>query len=431
MASKVYDHCFGSQFAVHYSKGRVQAVSDIYSAELSDCHIQILEQFQVRANLIVPVLKGAELWGLLCIHQCSQPRRWTLTEIGFVQKIANHFALALQQAEFIARIQSQADALKESQLKIIQSEKMASLGQLVAGVAHEINNPVNFIYGNLPHVNDHIGDLLELAREIQKIDLNSPSDIRSLQHKIQDLDLGFVSEDLPKILASLKLGTDRIRQIVVSLRNFSRLDEAEFKPVDLHEGIDSTLLILSNRLKFRDSATCIDVVKNYGQIPPVECFPAQVNQVFMNLLSNAIDAIEEAIISSGLASDRGEAIESGAKIWIDTRMDGIDWVEIRIRDSGNGVSDDVKDKLFDHFFTTKPIGKGTGLGLSISYEIIRQKHGGDIHFKALPEGGTEFTIRLPVRFRQSGVISVGKEPNSSKTMSSASSRLKLASPEQP
>lgn len=587
MAAKVYDHCFGSQFAVHYAKGRVQAVADIYSAGLSDCHIQILEQFQVRANLIVPVLKGEDLWGLLCIHQCRNLRHWQSSEIEFIKKIANHFAIALQQAEYLEQIkrqttllaQAKAQAraltrqralvkianqirqslnldticqtateevrhlltadrvtiyrfnadwsgdfifesvsegwkplvgilptiedthlmetqggryaanetfaisdiytaghcdchvalleefqarayaiapifqgdrlwgllttfqnaaprnwdidevelldqigeqlgialqqaeyvqqiqtqsvelkqmlqeLQQSQVQLIQNEKMASLGQLVAGIAHEINNPVNFIYGNLVYVHEHATNLLALVNLARQSDPQSAKDIPM---RDQEVDIDFILEDLPKTLSSMKLGADRIRQIVLSLRNFSRLDEAEFKAVDIHEGIDSTLLILGHRLKACGGQCQVEVIKEYGEIPLVECYPAQLNQVFMNLLANAIDAIEEA--SNARKLNTGCKINHRVpRILISTRLKGQKHVEIRICDNGIGIDESSRAKIFDHFFTTKPVGKGTGLGLAISRKIIVEKHGGTLNVNSISGHGAEFIIRLPMR----------------------------------
>ena len=587
MAAKIYDHCFGSQFAVYYTQGRVQAVSDIYTAGLSDCHIQILDQFQVRANLIVPVLKGGELWGLFCIHQCSNTRRWQLSEIEFVKKIADYFAVALQQAENLEKLKDQATLLaqakaqekalirqkalvkitnrirhsleweaicqtateevrqlleadrvtvyrfnadwsgdflfestaegwnqlvgvsptiedthlmetqggryaanetfaisdiytaghsdchvalleefqarayaiapifrgdrlwglltafqnsaprdwqadeiellaqigeqlgtalkqaeyveqiqvqslelkqtlqdlQQSQVQLIQNEKMASLGQLVAGIAHEINNPVNFIYANLTHLHEYMTDLLALASLIHQPGIQSLED---LQKRAGEINIDFILEDLPKTLDSMHLGSDRIRQIVLSLRNFSRLDESASKAVNIHEGIDSTLLILGHRLKACGDQSDVEVVKDYGEIPPVECYPAQLNQVFMNLLVNALDAIEEARDTGELNAEY-QTSHQPPKIWISTQLISENHVEIRIRDNGTGIDEKNKLKIFDLFLSTKPIGKGTGLGLAISRKIVVEKHFGSLTVNSSPGQGAEFIICIPTR----------------------------------
>lgn len=608
LVTRVSDHCFGTQFAIYYAQGRVQAVSDIYHAGLSDCHIQILAQFQVRANLIVPVLKGAELWGLLCIHQCSCARKWQHSEIEFIQKIASYFAIALQQAEQAEQLKQQAvllaqaeaqqkallrqqalfkitnrirrsldfndigqtatqeicqllmvdrvmvyrfgadrpgeflfetianpaettlgiaetiqvmnlssaviklgprdyahqktvaisdisadagcdsidfsheflealgvrayaiasifegddlwgllialqsaaprlwtadevellaqigeqlsitlqqaesvqqiqtqsvklqqllEELKQSQTQLIQNEKMASLGQLVAGVAHEINNPVNFIYGNLSHVDQYVDNLLSLVHFYKQVDPASVSAIKALRDLAEEIDLEFILEDLPKTLASMRIGADRIRQMVLSLRNFSRLDEAACKTVNLHEGIQSTLVILSHQIALCSEKTRVEVVENYGDIPPIECYPAQLNQVFMNLLSNALDALKEAI-EAGHFNQTQERDRPEPTIWISTQFCGslqgshssanstAASVEIRIRDNGIGMKAEHQSKVFDHFFTTKPIGKGTGLGLAISRQVVCERHGETLSFTSWPGEGTEFVVRLPI-----------------------------------
>src|SRR6476646_10561890 len=264
---------------------------------------------------------------------------------------------------------------------------MSSLGQLVAGIAHEINNPVNFIYGNLTHAGEYIQDLTHLLKLYQQQFPQPPSEIAE---ELEAIDLDFLLADLPKLLASMKVGADRIQKIVLSLRNFSRMDEAEMKAVDIHEGIDSTLMILQNRLKAKSDRPEIAVVKDYGDLPLVECYAGQLNQVLMNLLTNAIDALED---------DQTQAVESPAalKIEICTRQLNCETVQIRIADNGSGIAEADQRRLFDPFFTTKPIGKGTGLGLSISYQIVTDKHGGVLRCNSAPGKGTEFLIEIPLR----------------------------------
>ncbi|PSN20091.1 histidine kinase, partial [filamentous cyanobacterium CCP5] len=278
--------------------------------------------------------------------------------------------------------------LRETQLKMVQSEKMSSLGQLVAGIAHEINNPVNFISGNLQHVEEYAKSLLSIVEIYQRPSLVPQA---SVQAEIETFDLPFIQHDFPKVLRSMNVGTDRIRNIVLSLRNFSRMDEAEFKSVDIHEGIESTLLILQYRLKGKGDYPQIQVVKNYGGLPPIECYVGLLNQVFMNILSNAIDALEDRSKSAENALG-----ENAAQITIDTSVVEGNWARIAIADNGGGIPEQLRNKIFEPFFTTKPVGKGTGLGMSISYQIIVEKHQGTLECFSTPGQGTEFVITIPI-----------------------------------
>ncbi|MFN6480447.1 ATP-binding protein [Nostoc sp. DedQUE07] len=282
--------------------------------------------------------------------------------------------------------------LQRTQSQVIQSEKMSSLGQLVAGVAHEINNPVNFIHGNLAHVQEYTQDLLALMQLYQQY---NPYPAAEIQTVSEDIDLEFLQEDLPKMLSSMRVGTDRIRQIVLSLRNFSRIDEAEFKRVNVHEGIDSTLMILQHRLKGKPEQPEIEVIKDYGTVPLVECYAGQLNQVFMNILVNAIDALEE----NNTKLTYQEIKENPSQIKIRTSVVNSTWLEVAIADNGVGISQEFLQRIFDPFFTTKPVGKGTGMGMSISYQIITEKHGGKLECFSTPEKGTEFIIQIPLRLR--------------------------------
>ncbi|MEH2066484.1 MAG: AAA family ATPase [Nostoc sp.] len=296
-----------------------------------------------------------------------------------------------QAREKARQLEQTLDELKLTQSQMVQSEKMSSLGQLVAGVAHEINNPVSFIYGNLTYVNNYVKDLMSVVQIYQQQNQNLPPKI---QNEIDAIDLDFLMEDLPKLLASMKVGTDRIRQIVLSLRNFSRLDEAEVKAVNIHEGIDSTLMILQNRLKSQPDSPGIQVIQEYGNLPPVECYPGQLNQVFMNLLANAIDSLEEFNKHRTYA----DIARHPSIITIRTTVEG-DVAVIRIADNGSGIGENVRSQLFTPFFTTKAVGKGTGLGLSISYQIVTKKHQGQLECVSVFGQGAEFLVSIPLQAR--------------------------------
>lgn len=279
--------------------------------------------------------------------------------------------------------------LQQTQLNLIQSEKMSSLGQLVAGIAHEINNPVNFIYGNLAPAAEYVEQLITLL-ETYRQQFPDPGD--EIAELIDEIDLEFLVDDIAKLLGSMQVGAERIREIVRSLRIFSRVDEAEYKEADIHAGIDSTLTILENRIKAKPERPGIQVVRDYGQLPLVECYAGQLNQVFMNVLANAIDALEERDAERSYAAIR----EQPSRIAICTRALG-DRASISFADNGPGLPPEIRERIFNPFFTTKPTGKGTGLGLSISYQIVTEKHGGLLHCQSEPGQGCEFIIEIPLR----------------------------------
>jgi signal transduction histidine kinase len=306
--------------------------------------------------------------------------------------VADQLAIAITQSHLYSQTQNQVKLLngaltelKKTQTHLVQSEKMSSLGQMVAGIAHEINNPVNFIFANLPYTSKYAENLLALVNLYRQAFPEIPPEIADFA---EEIDLEFIESDLPQILKSMKIGTERIRNIVLSLRNFSRLDEADKKLADIHEGIDNTLLLLSNSLK-----NGISVVRKYGKLPPIECYPSQLNQVFMNLLSNAVDALKQ--------SDRPQkniTITTGVFL-----ANGVKFLKVAIADNGPGIPDSVKDQIFNPFFTTKPVGKGTGLGLAISYKIVVDGHGGSIKVAENCGGGTQFFVEIPISNPQSQV----------------------------
>lgn len=340
-------------------------------------------QLKGNSYLAVPVLTQSQSHGyLICSH--ASHWFWSKEEVQLLKAVADQLAIAITQAHLYSQTQDQVKLLnstltelKKTQTHLVQSEKMSSLGQMVAGIAHEINNPVNFIFANLPYTTKYTTDLLELVSLYKQAFPEIPPEIEDFATEIE---LDFIEEDLPQMLNSMRIGTERIRNIVLSLRNFSRLDESEKKLADLHEGIDNTLLLLSNRIK-----NGIYVVKHYGDLPLVECYPSQLNQVFMNLLSNAIDALFET-------NRRDKIITISTAL---LRENGAKFIKVAIADNGPGIPEKIKDQIFNPFFTTKPVGKGTGLGLAISYKIVVDGHGGTINISTPPGRGTEFLVKIP------------------------------------
>ncbi|GAB4467369.1 MAG: hypothetical protein OHK0037_24100 [Elainellaceae cyanobacterium] len=356
----------------------------------------LLMESGVQSVVLVPLRTHSERVGCLISNQFRQVRPWTERERDLLQSVATQLAIAIDQAELYAQSRAQSEELQHAlqelqrtQAQMVQSEKMSSLGQLVAGIAHEINNPVNFIHGNLSHARNYVQDLLELM-DLYQQEYTTPAP--KIVDYAEEIDLEFLREDLPRLLNSMRVGTERIHEIVRSLRIFSRLDEAESKPVDIHDGIDSTLMILHNRLKPRPGREEIQVIKEYGSLPPVECYAGQLNQVFMNILSNAIDALEERNQRRAIADQQAQP----SAICIKTQVLPDQQVSIHIIDNGDGMPPSVQQRIFDPFFTTKPVGKGTGMGMSISYQIVTEKHGGTLECFSKPGQGTEFVIQIPI-----------------------------------
>ena len=383
------------------------AIKKIYYEEPINLDKQVHDYLHAIKSLIT---SQKEDWHLENIHlkyilDVSSQSKTLLKSLDAVvsqyqqEKEAQELSIYLEQAELIKQSRlaekkalQQAEQLKEAlaklkttQTQLIQAEKMSSLGQLVAGVAHEINNPLTFISANIDYAQSYTQDLLNVLELYQK---NYPQPAKAIEEKIEEIELDYLTQDLPKILDSMNLGTGRIEQIVLNLRKFSRQEEAQRKQVYIHEGIDNTLLILRHRLKARGQKPEIKVIKDYGDLPLINCFPGQLNQVFMNIISNAIDALEEECkINKGLTKPQ---------ILVRTKLQKSDAIAIIIKDNGGGMSPPVIEHLFEPFFTTKPVGKGTGLGLSISHQIIVKYHRGIIKCKSAPGEGTEFWLEIPI-----------------------------------
>lgn len=344
-----------------------------------------------KSILCTPIFSQRELIGVLYLENNLVYNAFTPARLQLLKVLTSQAAIAIKNARLYHRAQEKSNDLEQALLKLqqtqsqlVHTEKISSLGQMVAGVAHEVNNPVGFINGNLAHVNQYVDDLVHLLTLYQKYLPSPPSEI---EEEIETIDLEYLLEDLPKMISSMKLGTTRIKEIMQSLRNFSRNDGDDKRAVDIHEGIEATLMILSHRLKAKPERPAIEIIKNYSDLPPVDCFPGQLNQVFMNLIANGIDALEE--------SNQGKSYQNIInQITISTTTEN-GWVTISIADNGMGMTEEVRQKLFNAFFTTKAEGKGTGLGLSISYQIVVEKHNGKLYCESQPGKGTKFIIEIP------------------------------------
>ncbi len=378
------------------AKSEIYQIDDV--ANLSDpIEREFFLQVGYKSVLDLPVKSAGGLIGVVGCVACREMRRWTQDEVDLLSAICDQLSIAIGQSELYtqsvdsarmareqtAQLEATLCELKLAQTQLVQAEKMSSLGQMVAGIAHEINNPVSFIFGNLTYTEEYTTNLMKMLQMYRD---EYPEPPQAIQDEIDALELDFLLDDLPKMLSSMQVGATRIRDIVRSLRNFSRLDESEMKKVNIHEGIDSTLMILEHRLKVQPDRAAIQVVKEYGQLPLVECYAGQLNQVFMNIIANAIDALQEPLPNPAI-------------IRIRTEVEG-NFAAIRIADNGAGITDKVKQRIFDPFYTTKPIGSGTGMGLAISHSIIVEKHKGEIKCCSVVGKGTEFTIEIPIQRRE-------------------------------
>ena len=355
----------------------------------------MIEQ-QPKSVLCTPILHQGKVMGILYLENNLTTGAFTRDRVAILNILCSQAAISLQNArlyqqsqEYAQKLELYLHDLKQMQLQLVQGEKMSALGNLVAGVAHEINNPVGFIAGNLQPAQDYVGDLFNLIDLYQE---KFPHPGVEIEAEIEDMDLEYLREDLPKLISSMKEGVDRIRNISTSLRTFSRADSDRPVSFNIHDGLESTLLILKHRLKASEFRPAIEVVKEYGNLPLVKCFPGQLNQVFMNVLANAIDALEES--NKGRSFQEIKALPN--QITVQTaQSESNNQVVIRIKDNGVGMSAEVKENIFHHLFTTKSVGQGTGLGLSIARQIVVEKHGGTLLVNSSLGHGSEFVIFIP------------------------------------
>jgi signal transduction histidine kinase len=345
---------------------------------------------EVLARINIHLERQSLIKALAHKNQLLQEKIEEKNEVQNALQLLNH-ELEHRVEERTSELSKALKNLQQTQLQLVQIEKMSALGQLVAGVAHEINNPVGFISGNLDHAEHYIQNLIEMLRLYQQ---QFPSPGTEIVNQAKEIDLDYLIEDLPHLVASMKVGVERIRQISNSLRTFSRSDSKSPVAANIHDGIDSTLLILKHRLKANNVRPAIEVIKSYDDLPEIYCYPGQLNQVFMNILANAIDAIEE--VATGKTFK--EIKHDPTRIIISTELEkSSDFVIIKIMDNGVGMSEEVKQRIFDHQFTTKPVGKGTGLGLSIARQIVEKEHGGKLSCVSSPKEGTAFIIKIPLK----------------------------------
>ena len=353
------------------------------------------QKAQIKSSLVIPVQANGTLYALLYLNQCSYVRYWSKNDQKLAQDVADQLAISLQQAHLYARTQQQAqksemqaqkmsemlEELRLTQVQLIQSEKMSSLGRMVAGVAHEINNPINFIYGNIPYVDNYVSTLIRLVEAYQAHYMDPPSQLQKLA---EETEINFLLRDLPKILKSMQLGAERIHEIVQLLQKFSGNHEGSLKVIDLNAALESTLLILHNQM------TGIKVERQYDTLPPVECYPKPINQVFLSVITNAIEALNRWSEPNKILTLRTQ--------WIPSREIADEGrVRIAIADNGPGIQPDIQPKIFEPFFTTKEVGQGRGLGLTISYQTIINQHNGQLEVISQPGQGSQFLLEIPLR----------------------------------
>ncbi|NQE33480.1 trifunctional serine/threonine-protein kinase/ATP-binding protein/sensor histidine kinase [Microcoleus asticus] len=371
-------------------------VFDNVSTQTTFASDSYIIQQQPKSVLCTPILHQGKVMGILYIENNVTIGAFTRDRVAILNILCSQAAISLQNArlyqqsqEYAQKLELYLHDLKQMQLQLVQGEKMSALGNLVAGVAHEINNPVGFIAGNLQPAQEYLQDLFELIDVYQD---SFPKPGAKVEEKIEDIDLEYLREDLPKLISSMKEGVDRIRNISTSLRTFSRADSDRPVAFNIHDGLESTLLILKHRLKASEFRPAIEVVKEYGNLPLVKCFPGQLNQVFMNVLANAIDALEES--NKGRSFNEIKARPN--QITVQTALsESNNQVLIRIKDNGVGMSNSVQENIFNHLFTTKSVGQGTGLGLSIARQIVVEKHGGTLLVNSSAGQGSEFLISIP------------------------------------
>jgi len=437
------DPCFQEKHAPLYQAGRICIIEDIETSPLQECHREFLRSLRVRSNLVIPVLWKSEssdldwqenlgdqaitpahfyLWGLLIAQSCQGARSWDNLEVEALQQLSLQLGIALRQSKLMNRLQEELqekqqtalalqaseqearqqaaslattlNQLQATQAQLVQSEKLASLGKMVGGIAHEINNPLSFIYGNLTHAREYSHQVFQGLDLYQQ---HYPNPVDPIAQWLSEVEFEFLKTDFPKLLTSMKNGADRIREIVLLLRNFSRLDESELKSVDIHDGINSTLSILTER--FLES-TCGQVIQSHcaydRDIPTVECYPGLLNQALFNLFSNALDAIEERC---RLQEMFVPMVKVETRLICQQHANGLTlqrFAQIQITDNGSGIDPALADKIFDPFFTTKPIGQGTGMGLANAYQIIVKRHHGELWYQVNEQGQTQFVVKIPI-----------------------------------